>query len=86
VATKPFWQEIDDATGRAGNGELLSKVFFSPPPQQGVGMFCAQGSQPSYAEVSVTGRSLTVAYKKADGSTVTDVDGTTPCGPYVLTR
>jgi len=51
-----------------------------------VGMFCAQGSQPSYAEVSVTGRSLTVAYKKADGSTVTDVDGTTPCGPYVLTR
>ena len=56
MATKPFWQEIDDATGRPGNGELLSQVFFKPPPQQGVGMFCAQGSQPSYAEVSVTGQ------------------------------
>jgi alkaline phosphatase D len=86
VGTKPFWQEIDDTTGRDGNGELLSKVFFKPPPQQGVGMFCAQGSQPSYAEVTVTGGSLTVAYKKADGSTVTDIDGTTPCGPYTMTR
>jgi phosphodiesterase/alkaline phosphatase D-like protein len=86
VATTPFWQEIGEATGSPSSGELLSRVFFKPPPQQGVGMLCAQGSQPSYAEVSVTGRSLTVAYKKADGSTVTDVDGTTPCGPYVLTR
>ena len=86
VATNPFWGEIDDTTGRSGNGELLSKVFFKPPPQQGVGMLCAQGSQPSYAEVTVTGKNLTVAYKKADGSVVTDVDGTTPCGPYVMTR
>jgi phosphodiesterase/alkaline phosphatase D-like protein len=86
VATKPFWQEIDDATGRAGNGELLSKVFFSPQPQAGVGMACSQGSQPSYAEVTVTGATLTVTYKKADGSAVIDTDGTTPCGPYVMTR
>jgi phosphodiesterase/alkaline phosphatase D-like protein len=86
VATKPFWQEIDDATGRAGNGELLSKVFFNPQPQTGVGMACSQGSQPSYAEVTVTGPTLTVNYKKADGSPVIDTDGTTPCGPYVMTR
>jgi alkaline phosphatase D len=86
VATNPFWGEIDDTTGRDGNGELLSQVFFSPPPQAGVGMACAQGGQPSYAEVTVKAGMLTVAYKKADGSTVTDVDGTTPCGPYVLTR
>ena len=86
VATTPYWQEIGEATGSPNAGELFSKVFFKPPPQAGLGMFCAQGSQPSYAEVTVTGRSLTVAYKKADGSTVLDVDGTTPCGPYTMTR
>ena len=86
VATEPFWPETDRATGRPGGGELVSRAFFKPPPQQGVGMACAQGDQPSYAEVTVKSGSLTVAFKKADGSTVTDVDGTTPCGPYVLTR
>jgi hypothetical protein len=86
VATKPFWEEIDDTTGQEGNGKLLSQVFFKPPPQQGVGMACAQGGQPSYAEVTVTRGSLTVEYKKPNGSVVTDVDGTTPCGPYVLSR
>jgi alkaline phosphatase D len=86
VATKPFWQEIDDTTGGEGDGELLSKVFFKPPPQAGVGMACAQGGQNSYAEVTVQRGSLTVEYKNADGSPVVDVDGTTPCGPYVLTR
>jgi phosphodiesterase/alkaline phosphatase D-like protein len=85
VATKPFWQEIDDTTGHPGSGELLSTVFFKPPPQQGVGMACAQGGQPSYAEVTVKRGSLSVDYKKADGSPVIDVNGT-PCGPYVLTR
>jgi phosphodiesterase/alkaline phosphatase D-like protein len=86
VATTPFWQEIDEATGREGNGELFSRVFFKPPPQQGVGMSCAQGGQNSYAEVTVTRGSLTIEYKKADGSPVVDVDGSTQCGPYVLTR
>jgi phosphodiesterase/alkaline phosphatase D-like protein len=85
VATRPFWQEIDDATGRPGSGELLSQVFFKPQPQQGVGMECAQGEQDSYAEVTVKRGSLTVDYKKDNGATVQDIDGT-PCGPYVLTR
>jgi phosphodiesterase/alkaline phosphatase D-like protein len=86
VATNPFWGEIDEVTGREGNGELLSRAFFNPQPQAGVGMDCSQGGQPSYAQVTVTGQTLTVAYKKADGSNVVDTDGTTPCGPYVLTR
>lgn len=86
VATNPFWGEIDEATGREGNGELFSRIFFKPEPQAGVGMACAQGDQNSYAEVTVTRGSLTIEYKKADGSPVVDVDGTTPCGPYVLTR
>jgi phosphodiesterase/alkaline phosphatase D-like protein len=86
VATKPFWQEIDDTTGTPNSGKLLSQVFFKPPPQNGVGMACGQGSQNSYAEVTVASGSLTVAYKDEDGNTVKDVDGTTPCGPYVLTH
>jgi len=85
VATKPFWEEIDDTTGEPGSGRLLSQVFFKPPPPQGVGMACAQGGQKSYAEVTVKRGSLTVEYKTDDGSPVMDIDGT-PCGPYVLTR
>jgi hypothetical protein len=85
VATTPFWQEIDEVTGDPGSGELLSRAFFQPDPPRGVGMACSQGGQRSYAEVTVTGNSLTVDYKKPDGSTVTDIDGTTPCGPYTLT-
>ena len=84
VATRPFWQEIDDATGRSGNGKLLSTAFFKPPPPSGVGMECAQGAQNSYAEVTVKSGTLKVAYKDENGNTVLDVNGTTPCGPYVL--
>ena len=83
VATKPFWEEIDDTTGKPGSGELLSQVFFHPPPPQGVGMACSQGGQQSYAEVTVKRGSLTVEYKKSDGSPVMDINGS-PCGPYVL--
>jgi phosphodiesterase/alkaline phosphatase D-like protein len=84
VATRPFWQEIDATTGTSGSGKLLSQAFFKPPPPNGVGMACAQGDQNSYAEVTVKSGSLRVAYKDENGKTVKDVDGTTPCGPYVL--
>ena len=84
VGTRPFWQEIDIATGGSGNGKLLSTAFFKPQPPNGVGMECAQGSQNSYAEVTVKSGTLKVAYKDEDGNTVLDVNGTTPCGPYVL--
>jgi phosphodiesterase/alkaline phosphatase D-like protein len=90
VATKPFWQEIDDATGGTGNGELLSQVFFKAQPTgpapNGPGMACAQGGENSYGEVTVKNGTLKVAYKDENGTTVKDVDGTTPCGPYTLTH
>ena len=47
-------------------------------------MDCAQGDQNSYAEVTVKSGTLKVAYKDENGNTVVDVNGTTPCGPYVL--
>jgi alkaline phosphatase D len=85
VATTPFWQEIDEVTGNDGNGELLSQVFFKPQPPNGVGMACAQGGENSYAEVTVRSDKLRVDYRDEEGETLMDVDGTTPCGPYVLT-
>jgi alkaline phosphatase D len=86
VATKPFWDEIDDATGATGNGMLVSNIFFKPPTAiGGMGMSCAQGGMNSYAEVTATATQLTVDYKDEDGNTLFDSDGTTPCGPYTLT-
>jgi alkaline phosphatase D len=86
VATKPFWQEIDDTVGGTGRGRALSQAFFKPPPPNGLGMDCAQGGENSYAEVTVKSRKLVVEYKDEDGNTILDADGATPCGPYVFTR
>jgi len=83
VATAQFWPEIDSVTGGDGDGELLSQAFFKPDPPNGVGMFCSQGDQNSYAEITAAKRKLKIAYKTETGETVTDVDDT-PCGPYVL--
>jgi phosphodiesterase/alkaline phosphatase D-like protein len=90
VGTTPFWQEIDEATGAPGSGQAISNVFFKPAatgssPGGGMGMACAQGGENSYAEVTVTSGTLTVAYKDEDGNILLDSDGSTPCGPYVLT-
>jgi len=86
VATKPFWEEIDDVTGTNGSGRAISNAFFKPPPPNGMGMKCAQGGQNSYAEVTVTGTTLRVDYKDENGNILLDSDGSTPCGPYVLTH
>jgi alkaline phosphatase D len=86
VATAPFWREIDEVTGNDGNGRLLSQAFFKPQPPNGVGMACAQGGENSYGQVTVRKRSLKVEYKDEDGNPLEDVDGVTPCGPYVLRR
>ncbi len=85
VATKPFWQEIDDVTGDPGSGQLISNAFFKPQPPSGVGMDCAQGGENSYGEVTVTRDKLKVEYKDEDGNILLDSDGSTPCGPYLLT-
>ncbi len=85
VATNTFFAEIDDVTGGDGNGEILADAFFKPAPPSGVGMFCAQGDQNSYAQVTASKKKLKIAYKTEKGGTVSDVDEE-PCGPYVLRR
>jgi alkaline phosphatase D len=82
VATRPFWQQIDDTTGVDNAGKLVSQTFFKPAQPDGLGMLCAQGDQNSYAEVTASSSQITVDYKTEDGGPVMDVDGTTPCGPY----
>jgi len=91
VGTTPFWQEIDETTGVDGSGMAISSAFFKPPatgssPPGGMGMACAQGGQNSYAEVTVKSDSLRIAYKDEDGNILKDSDGSTDCGPYVLTH
>jgi alkaline phosphatase D len=86
VATAPFWTEIDEATDVPGAGPLISNVFFKPPPPNGMGMACAQGGENSYAEVTVSDAQLRVEYKDENGDPLLDSNGTTPCGPYVLTN
>jgi alkaline phosphatase D len=91
VGTKNFFQEIDDTTGTPGSGQLIASAFFKPPatgssPGGGMGMACAQGGVNSYAEVTVKSGTLKIAYKDENGNIVKDVDGSTPCGPYVLTH
>ena len=91
VGTTPFWEEIDQATGTNGSGQAISNAFFKPAatgasPPGGMGMKCAQGGQNSYAEVTVTGTTLRVDYKDENGNVLLDSDGSTPCGPYVLTH
>ena len=51
-----------------------------------MGMACAQGGRTATGEVTVTGNTLKIAYKDENGNTLMDSDGTTPCGPYVLTH
>ncbi len=90
VGTTPFWEEIDEVTGTDGSGQVISGAFFKPPatgtsPGGGMGMACAQGGENSYAEVTVRSGTLKVAYKDENGDILMDADGSTPCGPYVLT-
>jgi phosphodiesterase/alkaline phosphatase D-like protein len=84
VATLPFWGQIDARTV-PGTGQKISKGVFKPAPPQGLGMACARGDVPSYAQVTVTENELRVAYKDENGGTIHDADDSTPCGPYVLT-
>ena len=84
VATNTVWKEIDSTTNSPGAGKLLSQAFFSPQPPTGVGMACSQGDVFSYAEVEVSSSSVTIHPKDAQGNTVKDTDGTTPCGPYTI--
>jgi phosphodiesterase/alkaline phosphatase D-like protein len=86
VATKTFAKEIDSATGSAGSGDLVAKVFFKPAPPAGVGMSCAAPDVFSYGEVEVTSRQLRVTLKDAAGKRVLDVGTGQPCSPVVVNK
>jgi len=80
VSTMTFAREIDRATGKSGNGNLVDAAFFSPPPPNGVGMPCSNVNVYSYGEVRVTSTALKVTAKDVNGNVVVDQsDGTTPC-------
>ena len=82
VATANYGLEIDTTTGSQGSGALVDSAFFTPPPPGGIGMQCSILDQFSYGEVTVTGSRLTVTPKDKDGKP--QMDGATPCGPFVL--
>jgi alkaline phosphatase D len=78
VATANFGIEVDQATGRQGNGDLVDSLFFTPPPPGGLGMRCAVLRQFSYGQVEVTRSRLTVTPKDINGDQLTD--NGQPCG------
>ena len=72
VATANFGIEIDDAVNREGSGQLVDQFFLTPPPPDGVGMFCSVIDQFSYGQVTVTNNRLTVTPKGRDGRPISD--------------
>lgn len=84
VATNTFAKEIDSFLGVQGGGTAIGALFFKPQPPNGVGMRCAALDVYSYAQVTVTSKTLTVASRDARGQLVREATGT-PCAPLVLT-
>ena len=87
VATKPFWQEIDDTTGTPQQRQASLAGLLQAPAagRRRDGVRPGQPEQLRRGDGRRSG-SLKVAYKDENGNTVKDVDGTTNCGPYVLHR
>ena len=83
VATNTQNKEVDETLGRTGMGTAIASLFYKPAPPRGVGMACASGDVYSYAEVKVTGVSVTVTPKDAAGAIVREATGGA-CGPYVF--
>ena len=83
VATKTQNVEVDETLGRSGYGSAIVNLFYKPAPPRGIGMICSAADVYSYAEVRVTGTTLTVTPKDAEGKLVREETGT-PCGPLVL--
>ena len=84
VATNTFAKEIDRFLGTPGAGTAIGALFFKPPPPNGMGMRCAALDVYSYAQVTVTARTLTVAPRDVKGSPVREATGVA-CSPLVLT-
>ena len=83
VATNTFAREIDSFLGSKGAGTAIGALFFKPPPPNGMGMRCAALDTYSYAQVTVTARTLTVALRDARGRPVREATGAA-CAPLVL--
>ncbi len=84
VATNTFAKEVDRLLGVPGSGTAIAALFFKPPPPNGLGMRCAAIDVYSYAQVTVTARTLTVAPRDAKGNPVREATGVA-CAPLVLT-
>jgi alkaline phosphatase D len=84
VGTRTFNQEIDEATGKQGNGDLATNLFFKPQPPNGVGMKCYQTNAFSYTQVQVSGKKLVLRPKDQAGKALKNPDNS-PCGPFTLT-
>jgi alkaline phosphatase D len=72
VATANFALEINQVTGDPNSAALVDGAFLTPPPPQGVGMFCSVLDQFSYGQVKVTGSQLTITPKDQSGVPLTD--------------
>jgi phosphodiesterase/alkaline phosphatase D-like protein len=83
AATKTFSREIDDTLGAPGDGDLIARAFFKPPPPAGVGMTCAAPNVYSFGEVTVTATSLKIDLRDLNGQPIKDINGG-PCGPFTL--
>jgi alkaline phosphatase D len=83
VATNTYSTSVDRLLGITGAGTAVASLFFKPQPPNGVGMRCAALDVASYAQVTVTSRTLTVASRDARGRPVREKTGR-PCAPLVL--
>jgi phosphodiesterase/alkaline phosphatase D-like protein len=72
VATANFALEINQVTGDPNSAGLVDAAFLTPPPPNGVGMFCSVLDQFSYGQVRVTGSQLTITPKDQNGVPLTD--------------
>jgi phosphodiesterase/alkaline phosphatase D-like protein len=83
VATNTYAKEVDATLGAPGTAALVAQLFLKPPPPGGIGMRCAGIDTYSYAQVTVTAKTLTVRPKDAQGQPVKEASGAM-CAPLVL--
>jgi phosphodiesterase/alkaline phosphatase D-like protein len=83
VATQTYAKEFDSATGKPGTGQLAHDLFYKPAPPDGLGMLCANFDVYSYAQVTVTSKSLKVSNRDQAGAPVTD--GGQACPTFTVT-
>ena len=82
VATNTYAREIDSFLGAPGFGAVVTGAFFKPD-RRVAWPELRPDRQYGYAQVTVTGTTLTVQPRTAAGSVVLDASGT-PCAPLVV--